>query len=123
MQIITTTLLWAITAITTLGITACGSSPPAASATNQVDMHDPKYTTIYDAFSRYDTNSDSLLDKYEFTQFQLDPAVIAFRAKIPEAQRTIPLLFEEIDENGDERLSLEEITIIAEGSFQKMNNH
>ena len=99
-------------------IAACGSSPSVPPDSSGVDRDNPKYITIYDVFSRYDTNTDSFLDRHEFNQFQLDPAIIAFRKKIPESTRTIPFLFEEIDEDGDERISLTEITVIAEGAIQ-----
>ena len=97
--------------------TSCAQSPPTQA---KFEPDNPKYTTIYDVFSRYDTNSDNLLDRHEFFQFQQDPEIIAFRERIPEAARTIPLLFEEIDEDDDERISLDEITVIAEGYIPKI---
>jgi hypothetical protein len=97
--------------------TSCTPTPPVNTV---IDRDNPKYSTVYDVFSRYDTNSDNLLDRHEFSQFQLDPEIIAFRERIPEASRTIPLLFEEIDEDSDERISLDEITVIAEGSISKI---
>jgi hypothetical protein len=115
-----------------LGVANCAPTPPAEPPVDHskstidrnnspIDRSNPKYSTIYDAFSRYDTNSDNLLDRHEFSQFQLDPEVVALRERIPEASRTIPLLFEEIDEDGDERISLDEITVIAEGSIPKID--
>jgi Ca2+-binding EF-hand superfamily protein len=101
-----------------MGVASCSSTPPANNTL--IDRDDPKYSTIYDVFSRYDTNSDNYLDRHEFSQFQLDPEIIAFRERIPEAARTIPLLFEEIDEDSDERISLDEITVIAEGYIPKI---
>ncbi len=98
-------------------LTSCAQSPPTNAKSERSKS---KYTTIYDVFSRYDTNSDNFLDRHEFHQFQQDPEIIAFREKIPESARTIPLLFEEIDENGDERISLDEITVIAEGYVPKI---
>ena len=97
-------------------IAGCASSPTKA----KQELTSPTYTTIYDVFSRYDTNTDSFLDRHEFHQFQQDPDIIAFRERIPEAARTIPLLFEEIDEDDDERISLDEITVIAEGYIPKI---
>lgn len=96
-------------------LTSCTQTPPVKTKSDK-----PEYTTIYDVFSRFDTNSDNLLDRHEFHQFQQDPKIIAFRERIPEASRTIPLLFDEIDENGDERISLDEITVIAEGYIPKI---
>ena len=86
----------------------------------EIKRASPEYTTIYDVFSRYDTNSDNHLDRHEFHQFQLDPEIVAFRERIPEAARTIPMLFEEIDVSNDGRISLEEITVIAEGYIPKI---
>ena len=103
--------------LTVVAITNCAQTPPAK---KEVKRASPEYTTIYDVFSRYDTNSDNLLDRHEFYQFQLDPEIIAFRERIPEAARTIPMLFEEIDEDDDDRISLDEITVIAEGYIPKM---
>lgn len=108
-----------------LCVASCAPTPPAETPMDRnnppIDRNNPKYSTIYDAFSRYDTNSDNLLDRHEFSQFQLDPEVVALRERIPEASRTIPLLFEDIDEDGDERISLDEITVIAEGSIPKID--
>ncbi|KPJ93796.1 MAG: hypothetical protein AMJ53_06525 [Gammaproteobacteria bacterium SG8_11] len=96
-------------------LVGCAEAPPAKTKSSK-----PEYTTIYDVFSRYDTNTDNFLDQHEFHQFQQDPEIIAFRERIPEAARTIPLLFEEIDEDGDDRISLDEITVIAEGYIPKI---
>lgn len=107
------------------GVADCAPTPraetPMEKKNRPIDRNNSKYSTLYDAFSRYDTNSDNLLDRHEFSQFQLDPEVIAFRERIPEASRTIPMLFEEIDEDGDERISLDEITVIAEGYIPKID--
>jgi hypothetical protein len=97
--------------------TSCAQTPPTKT---KLERSDSKYTTIYDVFSRYDTNSNNFLDRHEFHQFQQDPEIIAFRERIPEAARTIPLLFDEIDEDDDERISLDEITVIAEGYIPKI---
>jgi Ca2+-binding EF-hand superfamily protein len=112
-------------AVATLLLTACASSAPTPEKSKEkskMDRNNPQYTTVYDAFSRYDTNTDMFLDRHEFYQFQQDPEIIAFRERIPEAARTIPMLFEEIDENGDDRISLDEITVIAEGYIPKIES-
>jgi Ca2+-binding EF-hand superfamily protein len=101
----------------TFFVASCAQTPPPKV---EIETSSPTYTTIYDAFSRYDTNSDNLLDRHEFHQFQQDPEIVAFRERIPEAARSRPLLFDEIDEDGDERISLNEITVIAEGSIPKI---
>lgn len=89
---------------------ACATEPsphnlPAA------DGHNTKrYSNIHDAFSMHDTNNDGYLDRQEFTQLQQDPEIIKLRKKIPEV-RNMPFLFEEIDENGDDRISMQEMVI------------
>lgn len=67
------------------------------------------YGNIHDVFSTYDNDGNGYLDQQEFFQLQNDPFIIKSRQKIPEMQRS-PLIFEEIDENGDNQLSLEELT-------------
>ncbi len=104
-------------AFTSLIMAGCAPTPPA---NHKIDRGNPKYTTLYDVFSRYDTNSDSHLDQHEFHQFQLDPDIAAIREKIPQASRTLPMLFDDIDEDNDERISLDEITVIAEGYIPKI---
>ena len=52
---------------------------------------------------------DGYLDQIEFTQMQDDPAIVKIRKLIKEVKET-PLLFNEVDENGDEKISLEELT-------------
>ena len=103
-----------------LPVLITASCAETSKPTPDIKQGNPEYTTLYDVFSRYDTNSDNLLDRHEFFQFQQDPEIIAFRERIPEAARTIPLLFEEIDEDDDERISLDEITVIAEGYIPKI---
>jgi len=72
------------------------------------------FLTIRDAFTRHDTNFDGFLDAHEFTQFQNDPNIVSMRSKIPELANSGPMLFEEIDENGDGLISDNEIQIIAQ---------
>ena len=77
------------------------------------------YQTIYDAFSRYDTNGDGFLDEHEFTQLQLDPKITAIRNSIPELANAPPMLFNEVDEDGDGRISVNELTVITQPYVQK----
>ena len=70
----------------------------------------PNYSTIHDAFTRYDTNGDGYLDRHEYSQLQQDPEIQRIRKAIVEIVESGPYLFEEIDENGDEQISLEELT-------------
>ena len=77
------------------------------------------YQTIYDAFSRHDTNSDGFLDEHEYTQLQSDPNIMRMRQRIAELAETGPLLFNEIDEDGDNRISETEITVIIQPLLPK----
>lgn len=72
------------------------------------------YQTIYDAFSRHDTNNDGFLDEHEFAQLQTDPNIVGMRQRIAELAATGPLLFNEVDEDGDGRISETEITVIIQ---------
>lgn len=72
------------------------------------------FLTIRDAFTRHDTNFDGFLDEHEFAQFQTDPNIVSMRSKIPELADSGPMLFEEIDENGDGLISDNEIQVIAQ---------
>ena len=103
-----------------LPVLITASCAETSKPTPDIKQGNPEYTTLYDVFSRYDTNSDAYLDRHEFHQFQQDPEIIAFRQKIPEVSRTIPLLFEEIDENSDERISFEEMKVITEDYIPKI---
>ena len=77
------------------------------------------YQTIYDAFSRYDTNGDGFLDEHEFNQLQSDPKITAIRNSIPELANSPPMLFNEVDEDGDGRISVNELTVITQPFVQK----
>ena len=94
----------------------CSMSPEKASTPKS----DAKYATVYDVFSRHDTNSDGYLDRHEFLQFQQDPEISKIRTRIAENGHANPLLFEEIDEDHDERISLNEMTVIAESYIPKI---
>lgn len=72
------------------------------------------YTTIYDAFSRHDTNGDGYLDRHEYTQLQGDAEILRVQKAIEVIVKSGPLLFEEIDENEDELISLNELTIMIQ---------
>ena len=72
------------------------------------------YMTVNDAFSRHDTNGDGFLDRHEFDQLQRDPEIVRLRQSIAELAKSGPLLFEEIDENDDGKISLNELTIIIQ---------
>jgi Ca2+-binding EF-hand superfamily protein len=72
------------------------------------------YQTIYDAFSRHDTNNDGFLDEHEFAQLQTDPNIVRMRQVIPELANSGPLMFNEVDEDGDGRISETEITVIIQ---------
>ena len=77
------------------------------------------YSTIYDAFSRYDTNGDGYLDEHEFAQLQTDPKIVAIRRSIPELASQGPMLFNEVDEDGDGKISLNELTVISQPLLPK----
>jgi Ca2+-binding EF-hand superfamily protein len=77
------------------------------------------YQTIYDAFSRHDTNNDSFLDEHEFAQLQTDPNIVNMRQRIAELASSGPLLFNEIDEDGDNRITNTELTIIIQPLLPK----
>jgi len=107
--------------ITAISIMACASK-------RSVEIGDPSltspeehqhYLTINDAFSRHDTNGDGFLDQHEFAQFQSDPNIVEMRSKIPELASSGPMLFEEIDENDDGRLSFTELEVIAQPLMPK----
>lgn len=72
------------------------------------------YQTVYDAFSRHDTNADGFLDEHEFAQLQTDPNIVTMRSKIAELANSGPLLFAEIDENGDGRITINELEVIVQ---------
>lgn len=72
------------------------------------------YLTIHDAFSRHDTNGDGYLDRHEFDQLQLDPVIVRVRAAIAEIAESGPLMFEEIDEDEDEFITLNELTVMIQ---------
>ena len=80
------------------------------------------YSTISDAFSRYDTNGDGYLDEHEFSQLQSDPVIIRIRKATPELEKSGPLLFVEVDENGDGLISLNELTVIIQPLITKPKN-
>lgn len=69
------------------------------------------YLTINDAFTRHDTNGDGYLDQHEYDQLQTDPAIIQVRKAISEFVESGPLLFTEIDENSDDYITLQELTV------------
>lgn len=106
--------------ITVVLITSCATN---ASKKRADEIGDPSvaspelkqhFLTIRDAFTRHDTNFDGFLDEHEFAQFQTDPNIVSMRRKIPELADSGPMLFEEIDENGDGRISDNEIQVIAQ---------
>ncbi|WP_455203097.1 EF-hand domain-containing protein, partial [Kaarinaea lacus] len=84
---------------------SCASSPERKAKRG---IADAKYASIYDAFSTHDTNGDGYIDQHEFFQFQQDPQIVQLRQRIPDLSHSIPLLFEEVDENGDDKISLDE---------------
>ncbi len=77
------------------------------------------YQTIYDAFSRHDTNNDGFLDEHEFAQLQTDPNIVSMRQKIAELANSVPLMFNEVDEDGDGKISETEITVIIQPLLPK----
>ena len=110
-------------AIEILSVTALIIVAGACASKKTVEIGDPSlpspgenvhYTTIYDAFSRYDTNGDGYLDEHEFAQLQTDPKIIAIRRSIPELASQGPMLFNEVDEDGDGYISLNELTVISQ---------
>lgn len=116
-SMIRTAIIWTISlALLVLVNVNCSR----AMAPKTGNSSNPKYSTVYDVFSRYDTNADGHLDRHEFHQFQQDPEIIKIRRKIPPLERTLPLIFEEIDENNDEQISLEEMTVITEDYIPKI---
>lgn len=72
------------------------------------------YLTIHEAFTRHDTNGDGYLDRHEFDQLQVDPAIVSVRKTIAEIAKSGPLMFEEIDEDEDEFITLNELTVIIQ---------
>jgi Ca2+-binding EF-hand superfamily protein len=80
---------------------------------------DERYLNVRDAFTRHDTNFDGFLDQHEFAQFQSDANIVEMRSKIPELASSGPMLFEEIDENDDGRLSFTEVEVIAQPLMPK----
>lgn len=72
------------------------------------------YLTIHEAFTRHDTNGDGYLDRHEFDQLQVDSAIVQVRAAIAEIVESGPLMFEEIDEDEDEFITLNELTVIIQ---------
>ena len=87
---------------------AGGLSPHNSRAvSSQSNNH---YDTVSDAFSMHDTNNDGFLDRHEFVQFQQDPGIIRLSNRVS-GLRNAPLLFEEIDENGDDRISRQEMRV------------
>lgn len=102
--------------LASLLISACASK-------RSVEIGDPSlpspeenqhYLTIYDAFSRHDTNGDGFLDRHEYDQLQADPVIVRVRAAIAEIVESGPLMFEEIDENEDELITLTELTVMIQ---------
>ena len=79
------------------------------------------YLTVRDAFTRHDTNFDGFLDEHEFAQFQTDPNIISVRQKISELAHSGPMLFAEIDENGDGLISDNEIQVIVQPMLPRAN--
>ncbi|HEY5604875.1 MAG TPA: EF-hand domain-containing protein [Gammaproteobacteria bacterium] len=72
------------------------------------------YKTIYNAFTRHDTDGDGFLDAHEFAQLQTDPNIINLRQKIAELANTPLWLFNEIDDDGDEKISYTELTVVVQ---------
>lgn len=114
--------LWLLLILPLLAL--CG----ACASNHSTEIGDPSlsspeqnvhYSTIYDAFSRYDTNADGYLDEHEFAQLQQDPKIVAIRASIPELAGQPPMLFNEVDEDGDGNISLNELTVIAQPLLPK----
>lgn len=110
-----------IVAVTTLAVF------PGCASHDTVEIGDPTvpspeasihYNTVYDAFSEHDTDGDGFLDEHEFTQLQTDPKIVAMRRSIPELVNEGPMLFSEVDENGDGRISVNELTVIAQPLIQ-----
>ncbi|WP_455223552.1 EF-hand domain-containing protein [Kaarinaea lacus] len=112
----------------TLGITVVSLVLVSCAAKRSHEIGDPSvaspetqqhYQTIYDAFSRHDTNNDGFLDEHEFAQLQTDPNVVRMRQRISELADSGPLMFSEVDEDGDGRISENEITVIIQPLLPK----
>jgi hypothetical protein len=94
--------------------TVTGNTPTSRTTAREAGLSDRQYSTIYDAFSTYDINHDGYIDQIEFQRFQQDPEIIRLRDEIQQSSQSTPLLFEEIDENDDNVITLEEMTRIIQ---------
>jgi len=108
---------------TTMTFTIAGLLLTACAAKRSHEIGDPSvpspeykenYQTIYDAFTRHDTNFDGFLDEHEFAQLQSDPNIVSMRERIAVLAATGPLMFNEVDENNDGKISETEITVISQ---------
>lgn len=92
-----------------LSMSACTTLP----SPDETPMAGPEksYANIHEAFTVHDTDGNGYLDQQEFIQLQNDPIIVRSRQMIPE-MRDNPPLFDEIDENRDNQISLEELTAV-----------
>lgn len=66
-------------------------------------------SVIRDGFTTYDVDVNGFLSRAEYSEFQLNPEVSKILTVIAMYNKTGILLFDEIDDNKDERISYEEI--------------
>jgi len=102
-------------------LTACASKRSHEIGDPSVPSPEYKedYQTIYDAFTRHDTNFDGFLDEHEFAQLQSDPNIVSMRERIAVLAATGPFMFNEVDENHDGKISETEITVISQPLIPK----
>lgn len=107
--------------IASLLLIACAAKRPPEIGDPSVPSPEYKedYQTIYDAFTRHDTNFDGFLDEHEFALLQSDPNIVSMRERIAELAASGPFMFNEVDENHDGKISETEITVISQPLIPK----
>lgn len=91
-----------------LMLSACAGQSAMETTSGNGGDNRSQYDTVSDVFSMDDTNNDGYLDRQEFVKFQANPEIMRLRNRVSGMHNT-PFLFEEIDENGDEHISRQEM--------------